>query len=71
MSRAAHLFLAAALAANATACGMFFQRAKPSSAPVDVAPPFELADEHGRPVALEALLASGQPVVLVFYRGFW
>jgi hypothetical protein len=33
------------------------------------APPFELPDENGRPLALASL--RGRPALLVFYRGFW
>ncbi|RJL34359.1 peroxiredoxin [Bailinhaonella thermotolerans] len=33
----------------------------------DVAPDFELPDQHGAPVRLSSVLAGGTPVVLVFY----
>lgn len=33
------------------------------------APDFALTDQHGQPIQLASL--RGQPVVLVFYRGFW
>ena len=33
------------------------------------APPLELPDQTGRMVSLEAF--DGEPVVVVFYRGFW
>ena len=33
------------------------------------APDFTLPDQDGKPVTLSAL--RGQPVVLIFYRGYW
>lgn len=33
------------------------------------APDFTLPDQDGKPVQLSAL--RGQPVVLIFYRGYW
>ena len=38
--------------------------------PGATAPDFTLSDQHGSPVALSGLLASG-PVVMSVFRGFW
>ena len=58
-----------AVALVLSACGGLSTKG-PTLEAAAAAPAFTLADEQGRPVALDDLRARG-PVVLVFYRGWW
>jgi cytochrome oxidase Cu insertion factor (SCO1/SenC/PrrC family) len=64
------ILLVAALMAASSAIG-FAQGAKNRTEPLkvgEVAPDFTLLDQNGKSLTLSKL---GEPVVLVFYRGFW
>jgi cytochrome oxidase Cu insertion factor (SCO1/SenC/PrrC family) len=62
-------FFVLALAGTSLGCTRF--EPDPQALPGERAPNFELVDQHGGRSELAALLAGGQPVVLVFYRGHW
>jgi len=66
--------LAPALLALAFAAELGCSRFEPSSSVAQTdaqAPDFTLVDQSGTSHSLSAMLAAGQPAVLVFYRGHW
>lgn len=58
-----------ALAGTSLGCTRF--EPDPQALPGERAPNFELVDQQGGRTLFAALLAGGQPAVLVFYRGHW
>lgn len=60
-----------------SACGVYGLRTSGAGVAAEAAtaseraPEFVLADTDGSLIALDDLLAGGEPAVLVFYRGHW
>jgi|SRR5881409_1440558 len=70
------LAVLSALVIGLFAYGIFYEaRQLPASASAprigQKAPDFTLPDQNGKPVALADLLAKGNGVLLIFYRGHW